>query len=514
MVREDVAAQVKGTFLEGKPVVAVSAYTGEGIPELREHLHQLVMKAAEKSMRVPFRLPVDRVFSVEGFGTVVTGTLIEGCINEGETAELVPSGLTAKVRNLQVHGQDVETAYAGQRVAINLAGLKKTEVARGDTVVKPGTVRSSLMLDVRLQNLRNSQRIILNDSQVHLYHGSTEQLCKVVLLDRDKLEPGESCYAQLRMTQPVSSKAGDRFVIRFFSPLETIGGGVILDDSPLRHKRNRKEVLDALAIRESGSGDERLVQAIAGFGYALPDRKKIAAKLSTDEESMEVDLQELIGRGEVIEALPGRYLAASVLDSVWSSCRTLLEDYHKANPLHAGMRQAEVRQKLFKSTEQTVADAVLSALRSENKIKKVADRYALADFEIRYTKRQTAIRQKLLKIYQDAGVETATVDEVMATFAPNEKNDSKQVLDSVLSDGELVMLSPQICWSRETYQRVCGVVQTHFETHDAITLAELRDALGTSRKYALAVLEYFDRNKITKKEGDFRRLAQGFEGNL
>lgn len=232
MIREDVAQQVKGTFLEGKPVMAVSAYTGEGIPELREHLHKLVLKASEKSMRVPFRLPVDRVFSVEGFGTVVTGTLIEGCIQEGEVAEIVPSGLTAKVRNLQVHGKDVETAYAGQRVAINLAGLKKTEVARGDAVVKPGTVRSSLMIDVRLQNLRNSQRVILNDSQVHLYHGSTEQLCKVVLLDRDKLDPGESCYAQLRMTAPVSTKAGDRFVIRFFSPLETIGGGVVLDDTP------------------------------------------------------------------------------------------------------------------------------------------------------------------------------------------------------------------------------------------------------------------------------------------
>lgn len=229
---------------------------------------------------------------------------------------------------------------------------------------------------------------------------------------------------------------------------------------------------------------------------------------------MEADLQELVGRGEVVEALPGRYIAASVIDSIWNSCRELLEGYHKANPLHAGMRQAEVRQKLFKSTEQTVADAVLATLCGEGKIKKVADRYAIADFEIHYTKRQTAIREKLLKAYRDAGVETATVDEMMAMFPPNEKNDSKQVLDSVLSDGEIVMLSPQICWSRDTYLRVCGVVKQHFAEHETITLAELRDALGTSRKYALAVLEYFDRNKITKKEGDFRRLALGFGEEL
>ena len=169
MIREDVKEQVKGTFLENKPIMGVSAYTGEGIAELREHLKQLVHKTGEKSLRTPFRLPVDRVFSVEGFGTVVTGTLIEGCMNEEEVAELVPSGLTAKIRNLQVHGKDVTTAYAGQRVAVNLAGLKKSDIQRGDAVAKPGTVHTGLMLDVRLQNLKGSQRVILNNSQVHFY---------------------------------------------------------------------------------------------------------------------------------------------------------------------------------------------------------------------------------------------------------------------------------------------------------------------------------------------------------
>ena len=510
MMKEDVAQQVKGTFLEGKPIMTCSAYTGQGIDELREHLRLLVQQAAEKSARVPFRLPVDRVFSVEGFGTVVTGTLIEGCITEGETAELVPSGLTAKVRNLQVHGKDVETAYAGQRVAINLAGLKKAEVQRGDTVVRPGSVRSSLMLDVRLQNLKNSQRVILSGSQVHLYHGASEQLCKAVLLDRDSLEPGESCYAQLRLTEPVSTKVGDRFVIRFFSPLETIGGGVVLDDAPVRHKRNDPAVLEALAVRESGSGDEKLAQAVAQAGCALPDRKKLMQQTALDEETFDRELQELIGRGRVLEPLPGRYLEAGVLDGLWNQCRELLEKYHQANPLQAGMKAAELRQKLFKAMDQTVSDALLGALRQEGKIKRVADRYALADFEIHLTKRQNAIRDKLLAIYQKAGVETATMDEVLASFPPNEKNDCKQVFDSVLSDGHLVMLAPQLCWHKETYGQVCQVAQTHFETNETLTLAQLRDLLGTSRKYALAVLEYWDRNRITKKDGDLRRLVQGF----
>ena len=258
MIAEDVRERVKGTFLEGKPIMAVSAYTGQGIAELRQHLHKLVKDAAEKNLRTPFRLPVDRVFSVDGFGTVVTGTLIEGSVRKDEIAELVPSGLRAKVRSIQVHGKDTDTACAGQRVAMNLAGLKKTDVQRGDTVARPDTVKTSRMLDVRLQNLKNSQRTILTQSQVHFYHGASVMLAKVVLLDRESLLPGDSCYAQLRLTEPLASKRGDRFVIRFYSPLETIGGGVILDEVPLRHKAGDSAVLEALAIRESGSGNQFL----------------------------------------------------------------------------------------------------------------------------------------------------------------------------------------------------------------------------------------------------------------
>ena len=270
MVKEDVRTHVEGTFLEGKPVFTVSAYTGQGIPELRQALKELVQKAAEKNMRTPFRLPIDRVFSVDGFGTVVTGTLIEGSVSNGDMAEILPGGVQARVRNLQVHDRDVETAYAGQRVAINLAGVKKADLGRGDVIARPGSVRTSLMLDARLQNLKNSQRTILSGSQVHLYHGSAVRLCKVVLLDRDALQPGESCYAQLRLTEEIAAKRGDRFVIRFYSPLETIGGGVVLDDLPRRHKRGDQAVLEALAIRESGPGDGQLVRRGAARGPRRP----------------------------------------------------------------------------------------------------------------------------------------------------------------------------------------------------------------------------------------------------
>ncbi|MBQ3104204.1 MAG: selenocysteine-specific translation elongation factor [Oscillospiraceae bacterium] len=511
MMQEEIHERVQGTFLEGKPVLTVSAYTGEGIDELKEHLHRLVLAAQEKNMRVPFRLPIDRVFSVDGFGTVVTGTLIDGCMNEGDAAELVPSGAQTRIRNLQVHGKDVRTAYAGQRVAVNLAGLHKSDVKRGDAVAKPGCIRVSRMLDVKLRCLRDSQRVIANDSRVHLYHGTEEQVAKVVLLDREQLLPGESCYAQLRMSEPMAAKNGDRFVIRFFSPLETIGGGVILDDAPFKHKRNDASVLEALRIKESGSGGDKVLQTVAEFGTALPDLSKLAAKLGVEGEELLGELRELVSQGRVVEALEGRYAASGVVDSIWKNCESLLAGYHKQNPLHAGMKPAELRQKLFKGTDQTIADAFLRELCREGRIKRMGERYALADFNIHFTKRQTAIRGKLLDIFEKADIEPAFLDDIMATFPPNEKADCKQVLDSVLSGGELVMLSPQICYHYKAYEKVCRVTQEHFASNETLVLAQLRDALGTSRKYALAILEYFDRLRITRKDGDFRYLDKGFE---
>ena len=511
MMDEEIHQRVEGTFLEGKPIMAVSAHTGQGIPELKEALRQLVHKASEKSMRVPFRLPVDRVFSVDGFGTVVTGTLIEGSMHEGDAAVLVPSGTETRIRNLQVHGKDVDTAYAGQRVAVNLAGLKKSDIQRGDSVAKPNSIRTSRMLDVRLQNLRTSRRVIQNDMQVHLYHGATVLLAKIVLLGQDQLHPGESCYAQLRLAEPIATKKGDRFVIRFYSPLETIGGGVILDDCPQRHKRTDSGVVEALRIKESGSGSDQVLQVLNEFGSQLPTAAELAAKLRCDESEAEEAVRDLVAAGKAVEPLPGKYTSAIVMDKIWNDCREILGQYHKTNPLHAGMKIAELRQKLFKNMDQASADALLAALRAEGKVTRVAERYALADFVITLTKRQRNIREKLLQTYKKAGLESPATDDVMAAFPQNEKTDAKQVLESIVTSGELVMLTPQICWYKDVYTNVCRIVQKHFDENETLTLAQLRDLTSSSRKYTLAVLEYYDKNKITKKDGDFRRLAIPFD---
>ncbi|MGM9662931.1 MAG: selenocysteine-specific translation elongation factor [Oscillospiraceae bacterium] len=511
MVREDIAERVKGTFLEGKPIYEVSALRGDGIAELRAALQELVKSAAEKDMNVPFRLPVDRVFSVDGFGTVVTGTLIEGCMKVGDSAQIAPEMTEAKIRNLQVHGQDVSAAYAGQRVAVNLTGMKKAALDRGCAIIKPGSEKASLMLDVRLRNLKDSGRMILNNSQVHLFHGSRVVLAKVVLLDRDVLEPGESCYAQLRMTETVATRIGDRFVIRFYSPMETIGGGVILDDAPMKHKRNIPAILESLRIRESGSGRDKLLHLVQESRFALPDCRALAAKAALDEGKVAEELQELLAEGAVREALPGRYIARETLDQAWATARALLTEFHQANPLLPGMKGSELRQKLYRGADAKTADAVLHLLAEEGKLRRVGECVALSEFEIAMTPRQREIAEELRRIYRESGMEPPNTDDVLARFSAAEQAEVQRVLASLISDGELRQISEQILYDGEVFRDICRKTAAHFESHDTLTLAELRDLLGSSRKYTQALLETFDKLRYTRNENNVRRLYLGFD---
>ena len=501
---------VEGTFLEGAPILAVSAITGQGLPELRDALYRLIQGAREKSALAPFRLPIDRVFSMDGFGTVVTGTLTEGAVRVGDTVELAPSGLQSRVRALQIHGENADAAYAGQRAALNLTNLQKSDIHRGDAAVRHGSVRPSRMVDVRLRCLKSAKRTVLNGSQVHLYHGTSVHLAKAVLLERDELRPGESCLAQLRLTEPVAVRQGDRFVIRFYSPVETIGGGTVLDPRPLRHKRHDPAVLDSLTLRERGSGSQRLLQAAEGFDLSLPDARLLAERSGLDTDAAASALAELIDGGTLAEPLMGRYAAVSALDALWNRCRELLSAYHQKHPLHAGMIAAELRQKLFREIAPAEGDALLEVFRAEGRIKRAENRWALAEFSVRLTKRQTALRDTLLERFRRGGAEPDAIETVLESIPTEHREEARQVLESLLTGGELVRLSPELCWHREMFQRGLDSLRTLCTDHGAVTLAEVRDALGTTRKYALLFLETCDRRQITVREGDCRRLNPKF----
>ena len=509
MVTEDIASLVKGTFLEGKQTITVSAHTGEGLPELRGALHGLVETAGEKDFTLPFRLPVDRVFPVDGFGIVVTGTLIEGSINVGDVAEIFPSGQSAPARSIQVHGGSVETACAGQRTAISLAGVKRGSVSRGDVIAAKGSLNVTTEIDVRLTVLPGSGRTIKQGAELHLYHGTRTALVKAALLDSKELLASQSCYARLKLKEPLPCKRGDRFVVRFYSPLETIGGGVILASKPAKRVSRTKAALEALKIREQGSAEEIAALAAAELGRVFTVRA-LCRQADLSEQAIPEAITPLVASGKIIRLAPEKYISQDTLKALCDACTRLLGSYHTMYPLRPGMNIAELRQKLTPDYDISDASAVLNALKDNGTIKLLDKDAALPGFEIEMTPDQSRIRARIQKIFQEAGFDTPSPDELASQFDKSERNGFGQTLESMKASGDVVALSPQIFWGKESYDKAVIILKGHFEEEKEITLAQCRDMLKTSRKYALAFLEYLDRIGATRKTGETRIIAKGF----
>ncbi len=510
MVTEDIRNEVKGSFLENAPIIPVSAYKNQGIDTLRNTLAELCDSLAEKANSPAFRIPVDRVFSVDGFGTVITGTLIEGSLKEGDEVMIYPEKKLTRVRNLQVHGKDVPVAYTGQRVAVNLASIKKTEINRGDTLAKPDTMTNTMMLDVKLSILPDYDRVINNASRLHFYHGTRDALCKLVLLEKDALEAGQSGYAQLRLSEEIAVKKGDRFVVRFYSPIETVGGGIIIDPAPVKHKRFHEESIKGLAIKEGGSLEDKAAQAILEASPKLSPTSAIASLLGMEPEEFERVLGELLVDDIIIRINQQTVVHRDYIAKLAEELTKLLSDYHKQNPLQQGIRREELRSKLSFKTDIATADKLISILLED------ADRFALVDgrvklagFTVTYNEAQKRIHQKLTETYLQAGFSVPSMEELAALF-PKDKVAFTQVYEALISDGVLITVAPSISFHADHYRTALSKLAEHLGANPQITLGEMRDLLNTSRKYAIALLEFWDRRGITKKVGDARVLGANF----
>lgn len=510
LVEEEITQLVTGTFLENRPFMNVSAFTGSGMTELRAALREIINKVKKKDVNQPFRLPVDRAFTVDGFGLVVTGTLIEGVVKVGDVAKIVPLGETASIRNVQVHDVNVDAAFAGQRTAICLAGAKRGSIKRGDVLCADGTLNTTGAIDVRLNVLPDSQRMIKNGAELHFYHGARTMLSKAFLLDKKELQHGESCYARLKLKEPLPCKRGDRFVVRFFSPLETIGGGVILDTAPIGSLSRGASAIEALRTREHGSLEEIAVLGAYELGGVFTETD-LCRRADIDRSSCQKVVKTLSANGCVIQLSQGKYISAKVLEELGNECKSILGSYHASYPLRAGMNIAELRQKLFPGTETADANAVLNTLKDNGTIQLSDKVVALPDFIVVFTPVQSVIKDKLLAELTAAGYDVPAPDELSAIFKKNEKSGFEQVFESLISSGELVKLSPQVYWHRSAYDKAIANTRGFFEKNEEITLALCRDMLGTSRKYALSFLEHLDGKQVTKMQGETRRLAKGFD---
>lgn len=508
VVKEDIKDNVAGTFLEGAPIMEVSSYTGQGIEELKKQILEMAAQCgSRREDRRLLRLPIDRVFTIDGFGTVITGTLMEGSVGTGDEVMLYPSQKKAKVRNIQVHGNTVTEARAGQRTAINLAGIKKEELNRGDVAAYPGLLENTRMIDVRIDMFDRTKRILKSGSRLHFYYGSAEALCKAVLLDQEAIGEGESCYAQLRFEEEIAVKRGDRFILRFYSPLETIGGGKILDAAAKKKKRFSEEAIASLKIQDEGKDQDVLAQIFLEESFRLGDLAEVIRKLGKTKEEAEELVDALLEEKTIKKISENLFLHKTYLSDVQSKAKALLENYHRENPVSSGMPKEEFRGKLgrlLRTEDQKKLELLINDLLQGQAVKEEAGTMSLRDFQVTYTEEQKKMADRFGAIYEKAGLEPPLTQEVAA--GEKDPRLAGQILGSMHNRGVLGRLNYQYYMDAAALKSAIDVLINTIDRQGKITLAQYRDLIGTSRKYAVMILEYADENKITKMTGDCRVL--------
>lgn len=506
MVREEIREKLKGSFLEEAPMMSVSSVTRQGLPELVDLIDQMLEQVEPKKIQETLRLPIDRVFTMTGFGTVVTGTLVEGILKEGDPVEIYPNGKMSRVRMIQVHGEAVKEAFAGQRVAVNLAGLTKTELHRGDVLAKPGSLRTTHIIDATMKLLESTERTVHHWMRVRLYQGTKEVLCRVALLDREVLNPGESCFVQLHLEEEVAFKYGDHVVIRFYSPLETIGGGIILDPNAHRHKRFKEEVLDQLALRSLGDSRQIISDLVFRESAVCPDTAGLTVSSGLPPAEVTSLVETLLSEGEIIQVGDSRLVHAAFIEERGEALIRLLNEYHQKNPLRAGISKEEIRSKLFSGMKGRLFDDVLNLYLQKEMIKLNGSTVMLTGFEIELSGAQKSKADALLKLYKESGYNVPNLPEALAMCQFSNKD--KDLVELIFEQGKLVKINDAIVLERAYFDEARDRLETHFKSNETLNLGDFRDLLQTSRKVAVPLLEYFDANRITVRDGDVRRLRK------
>lgn len=505
LVQEEIREELAGTFLEEAPIIAVSALKGQGMEELKQLIDRQTAQIEPRSAAGPLRLPVDRSFVISGFGTVVTGTLAQGSVKVGDTVEVVPPGLEARVRNIQVHDDDLKEARAGTRVALNLSGLEKSQVLRGSVVSSPGYYRETGLLDVALELLPRSQRPLKNGDPLHFFLGTARSVARAILLDRDELKPGQNGLVQCRLDRPLVAERGDPFVIRSYSPMTTIGGGIILDPYPARHRRFRTEViktLEELKSAPTSAGGDAVFLRQKLQELVVADSGKLAKETRLDKGKVESLLAELVRSGRVIN-LGESYFPDAIYEQLVNTIKKALEDHHLKQPLSKGLSRSGLKNALPAAVTQRDYDALLKELQDQGLITFSGDRVSIFGFSPSPSPADRKLIDRLAAVYHSAGLQPPSVrDAFSEAAAPPERKD--ELLSYLQGEGLLSKVGDDLYFHGEAYQKALVILKEHFKNEDKITLAQFRDLTGGSRKYAQALLEHFDNARYTRRVEDHR----------
>ena len=497
---------VSGSFLEDAPLLEVSSKTGEGIEALKQKLFEEAKDVSGRSASGLFRLPVDRVFTMKGFGTVVTGTLMTGSVAQEDEIEIVPRGLKARIRGLQVHGEKKKTASAGQRTAVNLQGVDVADILRGDTLVEPGSFTPTHMIDAELDVLASSPIPIKDLTRVHLHLGTAQVLARVrVLGDRKAIAPGERAFVQLRLEGPMVAARGDRFILRRYSPLETIAGGKVLDAEPQKHGVRSRAPLGALETLASGDRATAAALFIADAGAMGMSEPDLARRLSADGEAMKPIVAALVGQKKavVVSESPRLFIAPDVVETIASRMLDELKRFQSKNPLLGGMPKSELREKVAARTPLAVFEWVLTQSVAEGRLLSARDLVATPDHSIHLSAEETAARDFLVTQYRDGGYRPKSLSETAAEG----KQDTRlleRVQRVLLKDGTLVKIGDGMVFHRDVLGELKEAIRGLKPERDRLDVSFFKEMAGVTRKHAIPLLEWLDRERVTRRASNDR----------
>ncbi len=500
VVRMEVEEFVHGSFLDiaRSPMIAVSAHTGAGLDELKREIVRLTAEIPNRDTEAIFRLPIDRVFVMKGFGTVITGTLIAGKVKKEEEVETFPGGKRVRVRGVQVHGAANDQAIAGQRTALNLAGVQVEELARGMTLTAPGLLEPTQRIEVQLSLLADAKPL-KNRARVHLHAFASETVAEVKLHEGTEIKPGTTALAQLRTADPLLLLPGDRAILRQYSPVVTIGGAVVLDAFPLvRQKRDARVAF--LKAQAYGSREEALLARISRRGKDGLDPAAAVRETGFKLSVLQPMLAALAQKNQIVQAGDIR-LAADVFKRARESALAALEAFHKANPLVAGMSKEELRTKL--GLNQTVMEAVLTQLGRDKRAEISAEQVHVAGRGVELKDDEAQAKAQIEKAFADAGLKVPLMKEVLASL-PVDKIRAQKLVTLLMRDRILVKLADELVFHHSALQQLRQILALQKSTSPKIDVGRFKDLTGVSRKYAIPLLEYLDRERVTRRVGDER----------
>ena len=445
LVEEEIQEELEGTFLEGAPVVKVSAATGQGLDELTDTIQQLMSDevVAKDTQTIP-RLPIDRAFTLSGFGTIITGTLISGTITREDVLEMYPIGKECKIRNIQVHGQNQDKCYAGQRVAINLSNVKKKEIRRGCVLAPKNSMKNTDLLDVKLKVLEDSMRILTNHERLHLYTGTSEILCRAVLLDKEQIGPGEEGLVQLRLEEEIAVKRGDRFVVRFYSPMETIGGGIVLEPNPVRKKRFDAQAIEELKKKESGSLGDVMELQIKEHGDTMITLAELAKVMAHSVDELKEYLDELEESGTIFVFPMKKDTYLWHRDSefaVRQKIEETLQKYHSEHPYRYGMKKAEIHNTFLKKIKPNIFDAYIERMTGENVYGRREEYLSLPGYEVPKDAMYLQTEKLIEDTFEKAGYDFVRFSEI--DFGKIPRQTAEDVVLMMIDEGKVLRINEE-----------------------------------------------------------------------